>query len=194
MRLGHLTLLASASLGMARELSLIARERTTGQQVSLGVFDFNEQANTFSTVDPTPGDLPIEGAVCIDAYFDGGSVEFPCFSFLELQDPLNYSLTLELHDNEITKLSLVHDPEANGIFPSIRRPKAGPEAPAIKLKKITKTYRDKKAAKNAATAQYEDNDEVDTRSWMQKNWKLLVIGLVAYNIIAIAGRQQQRQE
>ncbi|QLQ79777.1 hypothetical protein HG537_0C04260 [Torulaspora globosa] len=194
MRFEHLILLVLAPLAIAREVSLTARQRTTGQQVSLGAFDFDEQANAVSTVDPAPESLPIEGAVCIDASFDQGTVEFPCFSFLELQDPLHYSLTLELHDTEISKLSLVYDPEVDGIIPTIRRPKAGPQAPAIKLKKITKTYRDKKAAKNAATAQYEDNEEVDTRSWMQKNWKMLVIGLVAYNLIAITSRQQQRQE
>ncbi|QLL32899.1 hypothetical protein HG536_0D04210 [Torulaspora globosa] len=194
MRLGHLSLLALAPLSVARELSLIARQTTSGQQVSLGAFDYDEQANTVARVSGTPGNLQIQGAVCVDASFDQGAVEFPCFSFLELQDPLHYSLILELHDKEISKLSLVYDPEVDGVTPAIRRPEAGPEAPAIKLKKITKTYRDKRAAKNAATAQYEDNEEVDTRSWMQKNWKMLVIGLVAYNIIAITGRQQQRQE
>lgn len=194
MRLAQLSLLALIPVAIAREISLVARQTASGQRLSLGTFEFDEEASTVSKVDPSPENLSLEGSYCIDASFDQGEVDFPCFTFLDLQDPLHYSLVLELHGTDISKLSLTYSPEVSGINPVIRRPEVGPEAPAIKLKKITKTYKDKKAAKNVATAQYEDSEELDTRSWVQKNWKMLVIGLVAYNVIAFMGRQQQRQE
>lgn len=194
MKLNSLFLSIVIPTVIARELALSARHLNTGQVVELGSFHYDEGANNISKSEPASSSYPYAGAYCIDASFDQGRTEFPCFSFLELQNPLHYSLVVDLHGDEISKLTLTYDSDVNDINPVIRRPESAPEAPAIKLKKVTKTYKDKKAAQNKATAQYEDSEELDTRSWMQKNWKMLAIGLVAYNIIAFTGRQQQRQE
>lgn len=194
MKLTALCLAASVSLAIAEEFTLNARPISSDQSFQLGIFDYEIKPLSVSQVSPAKGELPSDTAYCVDATFEQSGTTIPCFSYLELQYPFKYSLIIDLHDEEISKLSLVYNSGVEGIVPTIRRPVNGPEAPPFKLKKVTKTYKDKKAAKDAATAQFKDEEDVDDRSWMQKNWKMLLIGLVVYNIIAFGSRQQQRQQ
>lgn len=105
-------------------------------------------------------------------------------SYLQLKLPLAYDLYVETkHGSYIPyKLSLKPNPNSNGILPVLRVPTPGPEAPAIKLKKVTKTYPTAKAEFGSATAAFEEDIEPDNRNFIQKNWKYIVIGLVIYSI------------
>lgn len=181
------------SFAAGQKISLRARSIDSNLQVHLGDFDYNKQALSVTPFSPATEELVIKGASCIDAALGEDEDAFPCFSYLELMDPLHYDLIVDLHGENISKLSLVYNSDAQGIVPVIRHPVNGPEAPAIKLKKVTKTYKDKKAAKNAATAQFEEDADLDNRSWFQKNWKMLLIGLVAYNLISVMSRQQPQE-
>lgn len=189
-----LYLMYSVSFAVGSELSLFARNIDTNDRLLLQTFDYNAGTAEVSAVALPADVLPATGSYCVDATFNDGTKDFPCFSYLEISDPLHYDLIVHLHGNNINKLSLVYNPEAEGIVASIRHPVKGPEPPAIKLKKVTKTYKDKNTAKKAATAQFEEDVELDNRSWMQKNWKMLLIGLVVYNVIAYVSKQQKPQQ
>lgn len=189
-----LYLMYSVSFAVGGELSLYARNIDTHDRLLLKTFDYDIETAKVSPIGSSTDKLPATGGYCVDATFNDGTKDFPCFSYLEISDPLHYDFIVNLHGNKIDKLSLVYNPEVEDIAASIRYPIKGPEAPAIKLKKVTKTYKDKKTAKKGATAQFEEDVESDNRSWMQKNWKMLLIGLVVYNVIAFASKQQKPQQ
>lgn len=194
MRITSLCIAAFASSAIAEQFTLTARRVDSDQSLPLGVFDYEKNPLVISQVSTAEQTLSEEDAYCIDATFVESGRTIPCFSYLEVQSPLQYSLIVDAHGDEISKLSFVYNSGVEGIVPIIRRPSSGPAAPAIKLKKVTKTYKDVKAAKDAATVQFKDEGEADDRSWIQKNWKMLLIGLVVYNVITISTRRQQSQQ
>lgn len=125
------------------------------------------------------------GSYCIGAKIedDETQTEVPCFSYLELEAPLHHDIIVDIYDEELYKLTFSYNEHHLGIIPIIREVTTGPTAPAIKLKKVTKTYADKKVNRDEGTAQFAEDDEIVEKTWIQKNWKMLVIGLVLYNLI-----------
>ncbi|AQZ18132.1 YDR056C [Zygosaccharomyces parabailii] len=177
-----------ASVAFCSELKLELRTINGDEIAPLGVYEYNIDNLNASVVEAATG-KENHGIHCVDATFDGGSST--CFSFLEIESPLHYNLLIDVDDNQIRKLSLVHNREVEGIIPEVRRPVKGPEAPAMKLRKITKTYQDKKADKKVTTAQFSEEDTIDDKSWLQKNWKILAIGLVVYNVVVVMNKQEE---
>lgn len=106
--------------------------------------------------------------------------------FNKVKYPLHYDLFIDTrHDSHLLyKLSLKPNLSAKGINPVLREPVAGPEASAIKLKKVTKTYEDKKSKLGSPAASFEEDIEPDERTFVQKNWKYMLIGLVLYTVIS----------
>lgn len=194
MKLKLVSVVALASLAVAEKIILTAAPIGSNLKFQLGTFEFEKEPLNVSKVNQSEEHLPKDVTYCVGAILVESDRELPCFSYLELQQPLNYSLIIDTHDDQLSKLSLVYNSGVEGIVPVIRRPVRGPEAPPIKLKKVTKTYKDKRAAKDTATAQFKDEDDADGRSWIQKNWKMLLVGLVVYNVIAFGSRQQERQK
>lgn len=180
-----------ASIAFCNELRLELRTINGDQKATLGVYEYDTGSRNVSIIEK-PTSESTQGVHCVAATYDGGSSS--CFSFLDIQDPLHYSLLIDVHDQQIRKLSLVHNSEVDGIVPELRFPVEGPEAPALKLRKTTKTYKEKKANKKATTAQFSEDDTSDDRPWIQKNWKLLAIGLVVYNVVAVVNKRQQIEQ
>lgn len=189
MRLLSTALLASVVL--CNELKLQLRNIGTGATIPWGLYNYD--GVNASTLEPASEQMKDEGPHCVDAVDDGEFI--PCFSFLTIENPLHYNLVIDIYDQQLKKLSLIHNPEVTGVEPYIRSPVQRPEPPAVKLKKTTKTYQDKKADKEATTAQFssEDNEE-DNRTWFQKNWKVLLIGLIMYNVVSVMNKQGESQQ
>ncbi|GAV55906.1 hypothetical protein ZYGR_0AZ00770 [Zygosaccharomyces rouxii] len=179
-----------ASVALCNELKLQLRNIETDMTVPWGFYNVDNVNLDASTLEPLSEERKDQGPYCVDALYNGKLI--PCFSFLDVESPLHYNLVIDVHDQELKKLSLIHNPEVSGIEPRVRTPIEGPEPPAVKLKKTTKTYQDKKADKEATTAQFssEDNEE-ENKTWFQKNWKVLLIGLVMYNVVAAMNKQEE---
>lgn len=191
MKLLAIALVVSAAL--CDELKLQLRNVETGATIPWGIYDYNIDTLNANTLESVSERESNRGAYCVDAIHDGR--DLPCFSFLDIEDPLHYNLVIDVHEQELKKLSLVHNPQATGIEPYVRVPRRGPDPPAVKLKKTTKTYQDKKANKEATTAQFSSEDNGgEEKSWFQKNWKVIVIGLIIYNVIAVMNKQDEIKE
>lgn len=185
-----LTTVLLMSIALCDELKLQLRNIETGMTVPWGSYSYDSVALNASTIEPPYEERNDQGICCVDAV--SNDVFIPCFSLLDVEGPSNYNLVIDIHDQELKKLSLIHNQEVIGIEPRIRTPVKGPKPPAAKLKKTTKTYEDKKADKEATTAQFSSDDSEDeNKTWFQKNWKLLLIGLVVYNVIAVMNKQNE---
>lgn len=105
-----------------------------------------------------------------------------CFAFTEIQIPLSYDLEVIFVEGELTRFSFKPNKSVNGINVVPSGVKRGPEPAVVKLKKTTKTYEAKKQAerKDTGTAAFEEDVVADDRSFIQKNWKYIVIGLLLY--------------
>ncbi|CAG99606.1 Emc10p [Kluyveromyces lactis] len=104
-----------------------------------------------------------------------------CFSFIHIKQPLSYELELVVLDDKLVRMSIHADDSIDGIVPLIKEVGNGPIPESIKLKKRTLTYEAKKKAqrKDTGTAAFEE-DVVENKTFLQKNWKYVVIGLLAY--------------
>lgn len=176
-----------------KEFTLEARNIESNDKISLGTFDYDSKSHTVSTIALRTNKVSSNQAYCLDAKFDNGEMEFSCFQYTELSFPLQYNLVLDLHGDELEKLSLTFNPAYDGILPVIRAPVKGPSPSAIKLKKVTKTYKDKKAGTKALTAQFEEDVEVENKSWIQKSWKKIVLGAVIYSAVSSFGSGAKKQ-
>ncbi|CCH62868.1 hypothetical protein TBLA_0I02100 [Henningerozyma blattae CBS 6284] len=174
-----------------------------------------------------------ENPVCISAIINGNSdyhKNIPCFSYMKLMKDVPYQLNIEMYDADkdiINSLSFSKEEkieyqenastkETNeepteeatagnlNIQAKIVYPRAGPQAPAIPLKKVTKTYKDKReAAANKASVQFgttdaetaeTDEDEEAPKSWFEQNWRTMVFGILAYNFYSALTRGNKRKE
>lgn len=133
-------------------------------------------------------DLSIERPVCIGARSSEEGYDFPCFHYGQLSQPLQYALVAEWRSDIIVGLSLIRNNSLNGIVP-IRDPMQipeGPRAPAVPLKKITKTYADKKRAKEepaVAASQLDEDEEDKDTGFLTKNWRTILAGIVIYSLV-----------
>ncbi|CAI4056484.1 hypothetical protein SUVZ_02G1860 [Saccharomyces uvarum] len=160
--------------------------------IPLGTFeiDSTDSGNvTVTTVDLQ--DVQVSGSYCLNAEIEG-KLNMPCFSYMKLETPLRYDLIVDVDEKDVVnQVSLSYNDKNDAIVGVVRYPEAGASAPVAKLKKKTKTYADKKASsKDGSTAQFEEDEEVKEVSWFQKNWKMLVIGLLIYNFVAGSLKKQ----
>ncbi|KOH00909.1 Emc10p DI49_0250 [Saccharomyces eubayanus] len=161
--------------------------------IPLGTFEIDSTGSgnvTVTTVDLR--DVQVAGSYCLNAEIEG-KLDMPCFSYMKLETPLRYDLIVDVDENDaVNQVSLSYNDKNDAIVGVVRYPEEGASAPVAKLKKKTKTYADKKASnsKDGSTAQFEEDEEVKEVSWFQKNWKMLVIGLLIYNFVAGSLKKQ----
>ena len=139
-----------------------------------------------------------------------------CFSLLQLVTPLSYEL---VWNYEINRFSLVYNESlvdsaiynnytGNQILPIVRSSTKSPLGDVVKLKKVTKTYADKKKELNNVILDKEDGDELNNdgknknrdsgyeedKSWLEKNWKGIIVGIVLYNLVVVGFKKQPTEE
>lgn len=145
-----------------------------------------------------------------------GIGDHDCFNLLQLVMPLSYEL---IWDYEINHFSLVYndslinnpidsDNPGNVILPVVRSSTKSPLGDVIKLKKATKTYADKKKELDNVMLDKEDGDDSNNdgkytnkkrdtgkdKSWLEKNWKRIIVGIVLYNLVALGFKKQPAEE
>lgn len=145
-----------------------------------------------------------------------GIGDHDCFNLLQLVTPLSYEL---IWDYEINHFSLVYndslinnpidsDNPGNVILPVVRSSTKSPLGDVIKLKKVTKTYADKKKELDNVMLDKEDGDDSNNdgkytnkkrdtgkdKSWLEKNWKRIIVGIVLYNLVALGFKKQPAEE
>lgn len=109
----------------------------------------------------------------------------------QLASPWHYDLVVDTDARgNIIKLSLRPNPATEGLRPVVRQATPGPHAAITKLRKRTKTYEDRKAGAKSATAAFEEDIEPDNRSFLMKNWKLVLIGIVVYVLMGSAAKKE----
>ncbi|SSD58371.1 uncharacterized protein SCODWIG_00132 [Saccharomycodes ludwigii] len=120
-----------------------------------------------------------------------------CFSLVKLHSANNsYSLEINPDENGNYKFSLKRDPsiaqykDGISIVPIIQASINGSTPEVTKLKKVTKQY-PKKSSKNndrgsASFKEDVNDDSIDEKemSFIQKNWRLVVLGLLIYFFVS----------
>ncbi|AMD18710.1 HBL192Cp [Eremothecium sinecaudum] len=121
---------------------------------------------------------------CVGA--DTSDGRHSCFAYLAIDLPLRYDLIIDRlpHCSDSLKLSLKLNPNTTGIQIVERETIPGHDAQPLKRKKITKTYNDKKAKVVPGTAAFKEDVEPDKRSFIQKNWKVVLIGVLVYAFLS----------
>ncbi|CAR23660.1 Emc10p [Lachancea thermotolerans CBS 6340] len=181
-------LCVTAVLGSEVRIPLFMQKPGQSEKVPLATLIYDPELSFVDIADIN--DSFKEDSYCVGAQM--AENYYSCFSYLNLRHPLRYDLYLDTSQNThlLYKLSLKPNPNAKGIQPLLRAPVAGPEAQVTKLRKTTKTYEDKKAMSNPSAASLGEDIEIDDRSFIQKNWKFILIGLVLY-AISSAGNSSQ---
>lgn len=212
---------------LASDVQLFIHELESGESNTRQLVNYkiNPEEGTFDLVASLDDDSYPSGPVCISANINGETTqEFPCFSYMKLDKSSEYVFIMDLQDdNKIHDISFAKigervavKPESkteeeeeqnlisSNIIPNIRFPSQGPQASAISLKKVTKTYQDKRAelekqkggqlgALDAVSSEDEETDE-EEKTWFEKNWKSLAIGFMIYNLFSSFTRNNRRQE
>ncbi|CDO92588.1 unnamed protein product [Kluyveromyces dobzhanskii CBS 2104] len=108
-----------------------------------------------------------------------------CFSFTEINHRLSHELELLVIGDKVVKMSLHWDGAIDGITPVIKEVGKGAVPESFKLRKRTMTYESKKKAerKNTGTAAFEE-DLVEEKTFVQKNWKFIVLGVICYAFVS----------
>lgn len=179
------------ALAMASQFSLLARSIDSDEQTFLGTFAYDETFNT-SIIELNTNLIPNHGPHCLNALAENGELALRCFQVMEILSPLHYNLILHVYDNQLQRVTLAYNPDVDGIVPKVNLAARGPNPQAIKLKRVTKTYKDKKAGDKALTAQFEEDVVVENKSWFQRNWKKLIMGAVIYSAISSYGAQPKQ--
>ncbi|CAL9735279.1 endoplasmic reticulum membrane protein complex subunit 10 [Monosporozyma servazzii] len=186
-------------LGVTSVLAIPERVTLYAQSISnptdsiqLSQYEIDLETHNFTTVPSTiiteTTDINTDELYCIKFGSDD------CFSLLQLNTPLSYEL---IWDYEINQFSLVFNEllsnnDTNVILAVLRDSTRSELADVTKLKKITKTYADKKKEINNVIVDKEADDEVvaDGKSWMEENWKKIVVGIILYNLVVYGFKQQ----
>lgn len=179
------------SVASAEELSIFAVElNDSGSPMLLGKFDYDIKSRNATVIQLNKPSIKSKGPYCVSAQLENDSnKDMSCFSMMNLKTPLHYDLLFDMHDDKIHKLSLVANEESDGIQPVIRNPVEGHKAPAIQLKKTTKTYKDKKLNENGSPTQIEEDTVPLEGNWFESNWKILVIGIILVNLVASGAKK-----
>ncbi|CAB4253106.1 similar to Saccharomyces cerevisiae YDR056C Putative protein of unknown function [Maudiozyma barnettii] len=184
---------ALAQVCLSQEFSLHARTLDGQSKHSLGIFNYDSDTHQITPLVAPPvveDSIRQDVPYCIDADSKDPQLQQSCFTLMELETILHYNLVLSVDTdtNDIQKFSLIRNENATTIEPIVQDPAMAPVAPAVLLKKKTKTYADKKkdtaqGAEQFSKATEKSEEEEDDRNYLQKNWKQLVIGLVIYNVV-----------
>ncbi|SCU94563.1 LANO_0E07184g1_1 [Lachancea nothofagi CBS 11611] len=180
-------LLLAFAFGSEVRMPLFVQKPGQTERLPFATLIYDEELSSVNVTD-------INESLQEDSYCFGAHMNenyYSCFSYVRLRYPLHYDLYLDTKHNThlLYKLSLKPNPKADGIQTSIREPQQGPESPPVKLRRITKTYEDKRSKLGSASAAFEEDVEVDERTFLQKNWKYMLIGLVLYAVI-MSGNSQ----
>lgn len=159
--------------------------------IALTQFEIDYERVNLTTIPNTTNQTPqinVDGLYCIK--FDNGE----CFSLIEFNLPLSYEL---IWDYEINEFSLIYNEtltinDTNVIIGQVRNSTFSDLADVTKLKKITKTYADKKKELSNVVVDKESDDKEDgeEKSWMEENWKKIVVGIVLYNLVTLGFKKQ----
>ncbi|CCF59535.1 hypothetical protein KAFR_0H01250 [Kazachstania africana CBS 2517] len=183
--------LLSLPAALCTQFSLYATTLERSDEVSLGEFNMDVESRDISAFEPHNGmDSLTQGKYCVGIKSTDHVWDSDCFSFMELQVPFSYDLVIQLDENTIQKVSLAYNETTEGIMPKLKETTDGPIAPASKLKKITKTYADKKEDKKLGS---EETDE-EEKPWYVKNWKSIVIGIIIYNLVVASAKKSQDEK
>lgn len=183
-----LFVVALLKLTVAARFGLVASSITsTDDRLTIAEFDFD---------DTTGGAIESEDIsrlkdaelYCFHIRENSESLS-PCFMMLEWNSTLPYKLTYNL-DTRLYSLHLNEDNESSvGKSMVFEKEHASTAelADITPLKKITKTYADKKKdAKNVLIDDDKNDIKESDKSWLEANWKKILIGVVLYNLV-IAG-------
>ncbi|CCE61464.1 hypothetical protein TPHA_0A03880 [Tetrapisispora phaffii CBS 4417] len=189
------------NLVLAEDILLYAKDLINqGNEGQLfAKIDYNELDKNATVIEVSDFDGKSTGPFCIYSKFQSSTkydhLENKCFSFMNIVTPLHYLVDIEMHEtsNSIHKISLLKNEDVDGIEVIVSYPEVAHEAPAGKLRKITKTYKDKKLEKNQPSQIVKETTEDEQQSWIQQNWKLLALGWVIYNVIMIGVKKTQEQ-
>lgn len=183
----------------AEVFEFFARDVDNGQRVQLGSVTLEDNNVTDVQLDKFQG---LEGVYCFGA--QSSNFHDDCFSYLRVNPKKNkYSLALDVHGDKLEGFSLFRDDEGSEdrhISAKVRTPVVAPQPPAIKLRKKTMTYAEKKAESKLEAVQKQgkevdiDDDEEDQRTFFERNWKKMLIGFLVYNVVAAFAKQQQEQQ
>ncbi|SCU84593.1 LADA_0D02608g1_1 [Lachancea dasiensis] len=185
--LGVVAFLLALTVGAEVRMPLFVQKPGDAVKAPLATLVYDRESNIVNVTEVN--ESLQEDSYCVGAQMDENY--YSCFSYVKLRYPLHYDLYLDTSHNThlLYKLSLKPNPRARGIESWIRDPELGPEAHPVKLRRVTKTYDDKKKASlKSGSASFEEDIDVDERSFLQKNWKYIVIGLVLY-ALSSAGQQ-----
>ncbi|CEP63811.1 Emc10p LALA0_S09e03026g [Lachancea lanzarotensis] len=184
-------ILLGAVCGTEMRIPLFVQKPGREQRSPLATVVYDNESNFLEVTDVI--DSLQEDAYCVGAQM--AENYYSCFSFIKLKYPLHYDLFLDTKSDShlLYKLSLKPNPHVSGIVGTIRNVQEGPEVNSVKLRRVTKTYEDKKknAQLGSSSASFQEDVEIDDRTFLQKNWKYLLIGLVLYAVSTAGGSGQQ---
>lgn len=174
--------LFSVCIASMRTISLYAQKLGDYDKQSLAVLKYDLDNQIFDIIELNEN-IQQDLYCIISSNEDNYS---PCISYIRLQHPLKYDLNIDLSYNNLSiyKLSVKPNFKSNGLVPVIRTFTTGAQPGIIKLKKVTKTYKDKKKIDpTSATASYqEDDQEMKEMSFFEKYWKYLLLGILVYTL------------
>ncbi|EDO16658.1 hypothetical protein Kpol_1052p5 [Vanderwaltozyma polyspora DSM 70294] len=185
-------LLSTIRVVLGSELSIYAQEIVgDSRRIPLAVIDYDIETRDLKVIENND-DIVSGKRYCISG--DNGD----CFSYMSMTKPFHYNLIIDIHDNKISKLSLAPNTDVDGIVPLIREPIIGEEATVSKLKKTTKTYKQVRDERQSVNEQSShdtaEEDEEDNRSWLIKNWRQVLIGLLIYNFIVGFLQKKEKEQ
>lgn len=105
-----------------------------------------------------------------------------CFGYNLIKYPLSYELEAFLLNGTLSRFSFKLNKAVTGIVPIVTEINEGPMPEITKLKRITKTYESKRKSEQKGTgiAAFEEDTNEEEISFIQKNWKYIVIGILLY--------------
>lgn len=166
--------------------------QTPSRFLELGQFEIEPEMHTITCINELASatyDSQVKDGELYCIHWDDNE----CFTLVELTLPLSYTL---LWNYEINKFSLIYNHESNGTKMVVRNSTRSELADVIKLKKITKTYADKKKEMKNVVLDKEADEvgEGAEKSWLEQNWKKIVVGLVLYNLVALGFKKPAQDE
>lgn len=156
---------------------------------NITIAEFNFEDTTTSRIDKDTLNKLKDGTLyCFHIKEVNESLK-PCFTMLEWDSTLSYNLTYDL-DINLYSLYANYDDITDlkeGIIFQKEHSSTVELPPVTPLKKITKTYADKKKdAKNVLIADDKNDMKPSDKTWLEANWKKMLVGFVLYNLV-IAG-------
>ncbi|KAL3234929.1 hypothetical protein RNJ44_02717 [Nakaseomyces bracarensis] len=198
LKLVQLGLLLACARGEVYDL--FAKDVDSGEKFGIGHVAVDDDTHNVTEVSLDKF-KHLNGVYCFGA--QSTSFENDCFSYLRVDPKKNsYSLAIDMHGEKLEGFSLFREEDSGEeVSAKVRKPVLAPQPPAIKLRKKTMTYAEKKAESKLEAVQKhgKEADDVETeedqRTFIERNWKKMLIGFLIYNgVVAYAKQQQQPQQ